>query len=152
MHEMFDLSTVDYDFSVLELAEEIVFDETKQPIALPEGNVLEDGVWLNVTGWGVTKNSKESSDELRMASVPSVNHEACNEAYKWVGGITDRMMCAGLKKGGKDACQGDSGGPLYTNGTLYGVVSWGKGCGEPNYPGVYGKVSAVVDWIREIIN
>ena len=32
---------------------------------------------------------------------------------------------------------------------LYGVVSHGVDCGKPNFPGVYGKVSYVRDWIIE---
>ena len=56
--------------------------------------------------------------------VPLVPFERCNQAYG--GGITDTMICAGLKNGGKDSCQGDSGGPLVVvdaNGVLVGRVT-----------------------------
>ena len=68
---------------------------------------------------------------------------------------------------GESACQGDSGGPLthtengrcesdtiiqflalYHRSAQIGVVSWGYGCAQPQYPGVYARVTEVKDWIK----
>ena len=68
---------------------------------------------------------------------------------------------------GESACQGDSGGPLsltengrcetdtiipsltlHHRSAMIGVVSWGAGCAEPGYPGVYARVTEVKDWIK----
>ena len=48
---------------------------------------------------------------------------------------------------------GDSGGPLVDtrNNILVGVVSWGTGCSLAGYPGVYARVSAASEWIKQQI-
>ena len=60
------------------------------------------------------------------------------------------MICA--SDTGVDLCQGDSGGPLIAgeNGeyVLAGVVSFGKECASPVYPGVYTEVSDFIDFIK----
>mmetsp|Transcript_32301 Transcript_32301/g.78834 ORF Transcript_32301/g.78834 Transcript_32301/m.78834 type:complete len:201 (+) Transcript_32301:2-604(+) len=64
-------------------------------------------------------------------------------------------MCAA--KPGADSCLGDSGGPLFMKGKsagedrLVGLVSWGRGCAEPGYPGVYTNVPYFFDWIVETV-
>ncbi len=69
------------------------------------------------------------------------------------------MLCAGDNTG-KDACQGDSGGPLncpidnqgvvgLPQYELCGIVSWGARCAEPDFPGVYTRVSKYIDWIEK---
>ena len=63
------------------------------------------------------------------------------------------MICAGYGLG-RDACHGDSGGPLVCNGNggkavLTGVVSHGEDCGIGGEPGVYGRVTEVLPWIKD---
>ncbi|XP_023038477.1 kallikrein-13 isoform X3 [Piliocolobus tephrosceles] len=87
---------------------------------------------------------------LQCANIQLRSDEECRQVYP--GKITDNMLCAGTKEGGKDSCEGDSGGPLVCNRTLYGIISWGDfPCGQPDRPGVYTRVSRYVLWIRETI-
>ena len=85
--------------------------------------------------------------------MPAITNSECQEAYEYIFSITDDMTCAGyLEVGGKDACQGDSGGPFVCqNGdkaVITGIVSFGLGCAQPYYPGVYSRVTKALDWIK----
>ncbi|XP_061439840.1 plasma kallikrein isoform X2 [Rhineura floridana] len=94
-------------------------------------------------------------DVLQKVSIPLLSNVECQSRYQ-EHMITDKMLCAGYREGGKDACKGDSGGPLSCKhqGTWYlvGVTSWGEGCARPGQPGVYTNVAEFVDWILEQIS
>jgi len=123
------------------------------------------GEELRVMGWGDVDSSdygQETSDELRETGVWYLTNEKCEESEGYVmtatdgalfgtyaGSIKDSMLCAHDRRGTtSDACQGDSGGALVRTGSdssadlLVGLVSWGFGCADPNFPGVYSRLSA----------
>ena len=82
----------------------------------------------------------------------TMTNEQCRESYG-ESKISSAMMCAA--DDGRDSCSGDSGGPLAVLGpdasfSQVGVVSWGKNCGAPQYPGVYTRVTSHLDWILEV--
>jgi trypsin len=106
-----------------------------------------------VSGWGSLSLSYgfvTLPSELCAVEVYITSHAECDNAYAAYGGITVNIVCAGVTGGGKDACQGDSGGPLVVGGILVGIVSWGAGCAEPDYPGVYSNVAALKSFVTEI--
>lgn len=150
-HPQYDTNTVDYDISILELAEPLVLGPGIEAILLPrENEEIPDATPVQVSGWGTIKEyTSELSVQLQVVDVAIVSRKKCQDVY-FENQITDRMICAGVSGGGKDSCQGDSGGPLISNNTLYGIVSWGYGCAEEGYPGVYGNVAAFRKFIREM--
>ncbi|XP_016838732.1 trypsin-7 [Nasonia vitripennis] len=150
-HEDYSRRESDYDIALLQLESPLALGSKIQPIELAEAaDYYSTGSKASVTGWGVEESSGELSNYLREVSVPLISNSECSRLYGQRR-ITERMLCAGyVGRGGKDACQGDSGGPLVQDGKLIGIVSWGFGCAEPNYPGVYTRVTALRSWISEI--
>jgi len=131
--------------------------DTVNAICLPDASLRATGTAV-VTGWGATREGGAVSNQLMEVSVPIVDDQTCDDLYAEVGGsgmIFDSMICAGdVEDGGVDSCQGDSGGPFIVPGNnsswvLAGVVSWGYGCAEPGFPGVYTEVAYFVDWIEK---
>jgi trypsin len=119
--------------------------------ALPaQGSDPSAGTTATVAGWGYTVDGGPSlPSALRKVSVPVVSRATCRSQYDSAA-ITDNMWCAGLAQGGKDSCNGDSGGPIVdaASKTLLGLVSWGYGCADPDYPGVYTRVGNYVNYIN----
>ncbi|XP_069924090.1 hepatocyte growth factor activator isoform X3 [Oryctolagus cuniculus] len=128
-----------------------------QPICLPEpGSVFPAGHKCQIAGWGhVDENESGYSSVLREALVPLVADHKCSSPEVYGADITPNMLCAGYFDCKSDACQGDSGGPLACEkdgvAYLYGIISWGDGCGRLNKPGVYTRVTNYVDWINDRI-
>uniref|UniRef100_UPI003AAB5A6E tryptase-like n=1 Tax=Centroberyx gerrardi TaxID=166262 RepID=UPI003AAB5A6E len=143
------------DMALLLLSSPVDFTDYIRPVCLAaDGSVFNARTTSWVTGWGDinTEVSFPSPQRLREVDVPIVSNSQCSTSY---GDITDNMICAGLSERGKDSCQGDSGGPMVneqdSRWIQSGVVSFGKGCAEPDFPGVYVRVSRYQSWIKSQI-
>ncbi|XP_030649811.1 transmembrane protease serine 9-like [Chanos chanos] len=156
-HPDYSSLTSDNDIALLRLSASVTFTDFIRPVCLAAANsTFFNGTDSWVTGWGDTAEgvSLPSPQTLQEVEVPVVGNRQCNCLYG-VGSITDNMICAGLLEGGKDSCQGDSGGPMVSKqGSRWiqsGVVSFGRGCAQANFPGVYARVSQYQDWINSHI-
>jgi secreted trypsin-like serine protease len=165
-----ETDTHENDIALLRLNENV---RSRAVVPLLSGDRVLEGppVKAVVTGWGRMRELDASGNDpttgqrvrpeeveperLMEVKIPLVATDACKAAYQGAPGVIDgRNLCAGVPEGGKDSCQGDSGGPLVTqaaNGrwVQIGVVSWGAGCGRQGFPGIYTRVSAFADWIRQ---
>jgi hypothetical protein len=158
-HPSYDNTQADFDVALLQLAT----SATQTPIRLispGEATLEAAGTTAMVTGWGLTipGDSTSAPDRLRQVSVPIVSYRTCTFSYGLLTDvITPRMLCAGYQAGGRDSCAGDSGGPLMVYQPAeavwvqVGVVSWGIGCAEPYYYGIYARLSQFTDWLNRQI-
>ena len=113
------------------------------------------GELATVVGWGATDTASTLfPEELYEVDLPIVNRSTCENIYG--SEFTQNMFCAGYSNGGKDTCKSDSGGPLmvYENGQYVqsGITSWGVGCAQAGYYGVYTRLSVFKSWIDSYKN
>ncbi|CAG9787314.1 unnamed protein product [Diatraea saccharalis] len=153
IHEGFTSTAVrdENDIAIATLNEPIQFSTTIAPICLPKAGEDFSSQVGTIVGWGRLGVEKSSSKFLLKALLKILTDEECMKS-QLKEHLKPTMMCAFSK--GKDGCQGDSGGPLivFNNDFRYvqvGIVSWGIGCADPRYPGVYTKVSHYIDWIEQ---
>ena len=153
IHENYNSVSNGSDIALIRLEDPIIYNNFTQPVLVVCDQQVDLGVedpgetsWI--TGWGNDEGTANNPDQLQVVGEPITTQSN-------YGNISSDMIMAGYPNGGYDSCQGDSGGPmvvLAADGETYlqvGVVSWGNGCAEPGYPGVYARVSYFIDWICE---
>ncbi|XP_077377210.1 polyserase-2-like [Festucalex cinctus] len=153
-HPAYNSRTNDNDVALLRLSLPVTFNNFIRPVCLAAASSsFFAGTDSWVTGWGNVGSNDPLPfpQNLMEVQVPVVGNRQCGCDYIVPGRITDNMICAGLREGGKDSCQGDSGGPMVSKQgsvwVLSGVVSFGVGCALPQFPGVYARVSQYQEWI-----
>jgi len=154
VHSDYNTETLENDIALLELDPPMVINAKKNKtgkiVRNKDENCPLDTASCEVMGWGHTEQGGESSEVPQSVSVPVHTNADCQDNYERET-ISDSMICAGV--GGKDSCQGDSGGPMVCKcggkNRLVGVVSWGYGCAQDGYPGVYTRVSSFNKWLKQ---
>jgi len=142
----------DRDAALLYLSTPLTFNDRVKPICLST-DVPAVGTNCVATGWGTTHGTG-SNTVLRQVPLPILSDSYCADRYG--SSITPYTVCAGYEEGGRDTCQGDSGGPLVCeidgSWQLHGLTSFGRGCAEAGWPGVYARVTPIMDWIQAYTN
>jgi secreted trypsin-like serine protease len=151
IHPSYNSITREYDLAVLQL---------KAPVRSVTSTAVNGDYWpssgesIIILGLGNAYEGGSTTVWLNAAEVKIVDAWTCDRDYGGGKIFDNSMICA--RDPGQDACQGDSGGPalMSINGVeqVVGIVSWGRGCGNYDFPGVYSRVSTSKSWIDAKIN
>uniref|UniRef100_A0A1B0DIK2 Uncharacterized protein n=1 Tax=Phlebotomus papatasi TaxID=29031 RepID=A0A1B0DIK2_PHLPP len=156
-HPRYNPRIDDYDFGIMRLSKPLIYGKRVQPIRLPNSyDIVRDGALLMASGYGRTKNPRDSYTRLHAVLLRKINFSKCLEAFEHKQYIvTPSMFCAGSKNNKRDSCKGknetggDSGGPIVKGKLQVGIISWGYKCAIRGYPGVYALIVSARDWIKK---
>ncbi|XP_076358073.1 chymotrypsinogen A-like [Tachypleus tridentatus] len=144
------------DIALVQLNAPVYYSDGIQPVCLPQKDEeLQTGTLVHSTGWGSTFGTGHF-DVLKQVMIPVMSWNTCNN-YNLVLPLFKHSICTGYETGGFNTCFGDSGGPMVAlkdkMWNLYGTVSWGpRSCGVKQHPAIFAKVSAYVNWIKQIMD
>ncbi|KAF6198893.1 hypothetical protein GE061_006916 [Apolygus lucorum] len=112
--------------------------------------LIKQRKWCAAVGWGTTNFTRKgnkviymnTSSELKAIGVALVSFAECrrllqsfDKAYSKVRIKSKFQVCTMNRN--SSVCKGDSGGGLVCGRYVYGILSWGPGCGEINTPSMY---------------
>lgn len=157
VHPQYNPATNENDVAMLHLSTPVPSSVATPLPTIPNASYATDGRPATVVGWGSTRDAGGPyPNQMRYGGVRVIGGPSTPGCGAYATGIdyfVASMLCAGLpypNGGVVDTCSGDSGGPLFitVGGTRYlaGITSWGEGCAEAGFPGVYTRVSAVRSW------
>ncbi|GBP28047.1 Trypsin-4 [Eumeta japonica] len=142
-HSDYSETTLLNDIALLVTDDKMSLGSDVAVIPLAEYNTeIPAGTEALVSGFGSISYDGSASTVLLAAKVKIVSQSECSQSYLGLASIYPSMICAMGTDPVRDACQGDSGGPLVADGKLIGLVSFGEGCADPNFPGMRLSISA----------
>jgi len=152
-------------FEIMEIANQAFWQEMHAELFLSTNTVSTNPTnKTRVAGFGqLDPDDTSVPPALQSVDVTLFGRDDCEAKFRTNIFFTSSnliqadMYCAGAPSGGKDACLGDSGGPNYftdpatSKRTQLGVVSWGIGCAQEEFPGVYTSVAYHYDFIQTAV-
>ncbi|KAH8384885.1 hypothetical protein KR093_011387, partial [Drosophila rubida] len=153
IHEQYNKQFKHYDIALVRLATQLNYSLSVKAIGLASVSP-QAGVSVSVSGWGFVQQDGADgfASSLQLVHLNVIERNDCASAkygYGW-DFVGEEVICAAAA--GKDACTGDSGGPMVSDHLLAGIVAWGYGCAQLNYPGVYVDVAILRPWIIKSAN
>ncbi|XP_027700251.1 transmembrane protease serine 12-like [Vombatus ursinus] len=148
------------DIALFRLKRAVNFNNYIQPICLPFFDFLPNLTRRTrcfISGWGQTREKGHYSSILQEAEVHYIPRNTCNSKESYDEIVPYTSFCAGEEDGTVDTCTGDSGGPLMCyipesrRYFLMGITSFGLGCGQKHFPGVYTWVQFYRIWVNNIL-
>lgn len=158
VNPFFVSQTKSNDFGLIRLEAPFVLNDCIGTVTLPLTGEVANGWSCWITGWGKLGQGGAPSSTLQQAAVKPMSNADCKSTGYTNNQILANMRCATGTTSGlvADSCLGDRGGGLVciVDGAwrIYGISSWGNGCANPNYPGVYARVRQKLSWIQNTMN
>ncbi|KAL3827549.1 hypothetical protein ACHAXA_002046 [Cyclostephanos tholiformis] len=172
LHPNFDASTYEHDVMLIK-----IFGKSRfPPLRIATDATTIDLAYATALGWGADSATSDVkfSNELRSATLEFMTNDECKNIEVEVrdpdtgatstvalrGNVYDDMMCGTTPSthgSSRRICYGDAGGPVilegegYEDDSVYGIISWGYGCVNRDYPTVATRLSDHYDWIRDTL-
>lgn len=127
-------------------------------VCLPKPSTRFDNAQCKASGWGSHSVGGQEQTILKKVQLPIVPRDSCQDLFRTLRKsqsyeLHESYLCAGGLEG-KDTCKGDGGSPLVCPTMVIkdqyvqaGIVSWGRGCGTAQVPGIYANVAMLRDWV-----
>uniref|UniRef100_W8C6R3 Collagenase n=1 Tax=Ceratitis capitata TaxID=7213 RepID=W8C6R3_CERCA len=160
IHPNFNIKTLNYDVSLIQLPAPLSFTTYIQPIQLVTNeyaNVSFIGRVAIIAGFGLTDDDYlESSDVLLYAFVDIINNNQCADVFGTDVVLSSTLCARGENGSDMSICSGDSGGPLITkdlSGTWMqiGINSFvAEDMCTMKYPSGYARLTSFLDYISQV--